>query len=407
MLATSRATARRAPALSEFEKRHEDRFKGATFDWMEFQRDGQPFPAPNPASRPAQQVVLQPRRRRATANARRSGHAARRASSGIRTGKCSRSSPTRLARRDEVRPPRHLDGHDRRQRRRGSPTTATSTAISISRRTAVPVVRAHVRHRHDHRAEAQPRRAARSVRAAGRRRRADQSHREMGSGAGRRALVAGRQVPLLHGGIGGETHLFRVLGAAAAQVEQVTKGERRISGLVVRSRLQAHRLHGRPRTTRRRDVFVANIDGIGRAAADRRARRVLQRDRARADRTRCSGRARTARTIEGWLTLPARLRSRARALSADRVQPRRPARGDRLQLRLQEAVLRGKRLLRARHQLPQLDRLRRSVQVGHLGRVGRQGRRGRHRRASTHVIKTLPDRSASASATPATRTAAS
>jgi dipeptidyl aminopeptidase/acylaminoacyl peptidase len=45
---------------SDFEKRHAERFKGAIFDWMEFQRDGQPFPAPNPAARPAQQVVLQP-----------------------------------------------------------------------------------------------------------------------------------------------------------------------------------------------------------------------------------------------------------------------------------------------------------------------------------------------------------
>ena len=47
-------------ALSDFERRHEERFKGAIFDWMEFQRDGQPFPAPNPAARPAQQVVLEP-----------------------------------------------------------------------------------------------------------------------------------------------------------------------------------------------------------------------------------------------------------------------------------------------------------------------------------------------------------
>ena len=46
--------------LSDFEKRHAERFKGAIFDWMEFQRDGQPFPAPDPAARPAQQVVLQP-----------------------------------------------------------------------------------------------------------------------------------------------------------------------------------------------------------------------------------------------------------------------------------------------------------------------------------------------------------
>ena len=48
-----------APA-SDFERRHAERFKGAIFDWMEFQRDGQPFPAPNPSARPAQQVVLQP-----------------------------------------------------------------------------------------------------------------------------------------------------------------------------------------------------------------------------------------------------------------------------------------------------------------------------------------------------------
>jgi hypothetical protein len=50
--------AKPAPA-NEFERRHAERFKGAIFDWMEFQRDGQPFPAPDPTARPAQQVVLQ------------------------------------------------------------------------------------------------------------------------------------------------------------------------------------------------------------------------------------------------------------------------------------------------------------------------------------------------------------
>jgi dipeptidyl aminopeptidase/acylaminoacyl peptidase len=34
---------------SEFAKRHEERFKGATFDWMDFQRDGGQFPLPNSA----------------------------------------------------------------------------------------------------------------------------------------------------------------------------------------------------------------------------------------------------------------------------------------------------------------------------------------------------------------------
>ena len=44
---------------SDFEKRHEERFKGVTFDWKDFQRDGQPFPAPNLHARPAAQLVVQ------------------------------------------------------------------------------------------------------------------------------------------------------------------------------------------------------------------------------------------------------------------------------------------------------------------------------------------------------------
>jgi len=49
------------PDRSEFERRHEARFKGVQFDWLEFQRDGAPFPAPNPADpflNPPQEVVL-------------------------------------------------------------------------------------------------------------------------------------------------------------------------------------------------------------------------------------------------------------------------------------------------------------------------------------------------------------
>jgi len=45
---------------SDFEKRHEERFKGVTFDWKDFQRDGQPFPAPNLRARPAAELVIQP-----------------------------------------------------------------------------------------------------------------------------------------------------------------------------------------------------------------------------------------------------------------------------------------------------------------------------------------------------------
>jgi dipeptidyl aminopeptidase/acylaminoacyl peptidase len=48
---------------SDFEKRHEERFKGVQFDWLDFQRDGQPFPVPNrvdPEINPAQEIYLTP-----------------------------------------------------------------------------------------------------------------------------------------------------------------------------------------------------------------------------------------------------------------------------------------------------------------------------------------------------------
>jgi len=49
-----------AAYASDFEKRHQERFKGAVFDWKDFQRDGAPFPAPNPVTQPAQMLVVVP-----------------------------------------------------------------------------------------------------------------------------------------------------------------------------------------------------------------------------------------------------------------------------------------------------------------------------------------------------------
>jgi dipeptidyl aminopeptidase/acylaminoacyl peptidase len=46
---------------SEFEKRHQERFKGAIFDWKDFQRDGAAFPVPNPTAQPSQQIALRAR----------------------------------------------------------------------------------------------------------------------------------------------------------------------------------------------------------------------------------------------------------------------------------------------------------------------------------------------------------
>jgi dipeptidyl aminopeptidase/acylaminoacyl peptidase len=48
---------------SDFERRHEERFRGVQFDWLAFQRDGGPFPVPNaadPAVNPPQEIFLTP-----------------------------------------------------------------------------------------------------------------------------------------------------------------------------------------------------------------------------------------------------------------------------------------------------------------------------------------------------------
>lgn len=52
----------RAPAPpftgSDFERRHNERFRGRTFDWMRFQQDGQDFPTPDPRLRPAAEITV-------------------------------------------------------------------------------------------------------------------------------------------------------------------------------------------------------------------------------------------------------------------------------------------------------------------------------------------------------------
>jgi dipeptidyl aminopeptidase/acylaminoacyl peptidase len=53
------ATARAVPALTDFERRHEERFKGDAFDWYPFRQDGQSFPLPDPSNRRASEIFLQ------------------------------------------------------------------------------------------------------------------------------------------------------------------------------------------------------------------------------------------------------------------------------------------------------------------------------------------------------------
>ncbi len=51
----------RSPTRRTSRRRHEERFKGVEFDWLDFQRDGQPFPVPNrldPEVSPPQEMFL-------------------------------------------------------------------------------------------------------------------------------------------------------------------------------------------------------------------------------------------------------------------------------------------------------------------------------------------------------------
>jgi len=48
------------PALSSFESRHEERFEGVRFDWLNFQRDGTMFPTPDPTANPPREIVITP-----------------------------------------------------------------------------------------------------------------------------------------------------------------------------------------------------------------------------------------------------------------------------------------------------------------------------------------------------------
>src|SRR5919109_1648017 len=54
------APVRPQPAMTEFEKRHEARFKGDAFDWYPFRQDGQRFPLPDRLLRAPTEIFLEP-----------------------------------------------------------------------------------------------------------------------------------------------------------------------------------------------------------------------------------------------------------------------------------------------------------------------------------------------------------
>ena len=218
---TSRSRRKSAAYASDFEKRHEERFKGVTFDWKDFQRDGAAVPRAEPRARGRRtQLVVQPAgggdaegaRRHATCGPSNiAWHPERTAA------RLHRRS--RLARRAEVRAARICG----RSTTDGKVTRLTERRVRLRRRRLlagrqVPVLRALVRHRHDHPAEAESRRSARSLHPPGRRRRSRSTSRRTG--------ISSRATPqwspdsrfiYFTAEIGGENHLFRVAAAAGAR----------------------------------------------------------------------------------------------------------------------------------------------------------------------------------------------
>ena len=56
---TVQAESRPEPPMTDFQRRHQERFQGADFDWYPFRSDGRPFPLPDPSTIPAREVFIQ------------------------------------------------------------------------------------------------------------------------------------------------------------------------------------------------------------------------------------------------------------------------------------------------------------------------------------------------------------
>ena len=165
---------------------------------------------------------------------------------------------------------------------------------------------------------------------------------------------------------GGTVHLFRVAARAGAPVEQITKGERRHNSITFDKAMT--RIAYTVARTSPSDVWTANLDGTG----EKRLTDLFADIRAEIGMTkteRIAWRSNDGTAIEGWLTQPygfspiaGRIRSSSSTTAARTLRSAMDS--------TSRTVFRGERLLRPRHELPQLYRLRRSVQVGDGGAWG-------------------------------------
>ncbi|MGQ0647479.1 MAG: prolyl oligopeptidase family serine peptidase [Gemmatimonadaceae bacterium] len=305
-------TKRERVFASDFEKRHEERFKGVQFDWLDFQRDGQTFPVPNrvdPEVNPPQEVFLAPTagtgdRQLTRVAVRPAGLQWHRdgsrllftADSGYRNELRYGSNEIYLLSTDGAL--RKLTS-DRDYNYTNAAFSPDGRWILYSRQLSTDAVIAKkLSHGGPTDLVVMP-----------------------ADGGSERLLTAdwdflpsgaqwspdGKWV-YFNGGIGGENHLFRV-AAAGGGVEQITRGERRIGGVsfdkgFTRIAYTVGLIESPA------EVFVANIDGSG----ERRLTSVhdsFVRDIALSRAERLNFRSADGTPIEGWLMYPQGYRAAA------------------------------------------------------------------------------------------------
>lgn len=301
---------------TDFEKRHRERFKGVEFDWLDFHRDGQPFPLPNakdPQVNPPQEIFIAP-------SAGRNGGAEQQVTAlglrptGVQWGADSRTiyfTADSLYRAERSYGCSQvwavtLDGA-RGTVRRISPSTdydyenarlsPDGKWILATRQLTTDYV---IAHKLNHGGAT------------------DLVLIPTAGGAERNLTAVWDYLPggaqwsqdskfmYFTGGVGGTVHVFRV-AAAGGPVEQVTTGERRIGDL------QLDLAHGRMVYTVNTfdapaELWSANLDGSG----ERQLTHVFDdftREVALSEARRIRFRSADGWPVEGWLTLPYGYRS--------------------------------------------------------------------------------------------------
>ena len=291
---------------SDFEKRHEERFKGVEFDWLDFQRDGQPFPVPNrldPSVSPPQEIFLAPN----------DGGAERQLTRlSLRpTGVAWNHDGTRLLftadssyRNERVYGATQiysvsLDGTVRRLSTdtnysyTGARYSPDGRWILYTRQLSTDAV---IRQKLDHGG-------------------ATDLAIMPADGGPERLLTADWDIlptsPVwspdskyvyFTGGVGGANHVFRVAPNGGG-VEQVTKGERRINGVSFDRDFTTHCVHGRPHRVASGGLHRAHRR-FGRDARSRTCTTTFTNEVALGKAERLQFRSKDGTPIEGWLLYP-------------------------------------------------------------------------------------------------------